>query len=75
MSDNMVIIHDIKPMQAMAHKDELLASGLKLHEDFEWAYIPGFYDNFSYDAAVRSRVEFEFEDPATATFFRLKWGV
>lgn len=69
MSNRIVLMgnaHD-----ALILKNELLASGLSVDHDFTWCYVPLKYDGFAIDEP--SHVVFEFQDPAVASFFRLKW--
>ena len=51
---------------------ELRQSGLIQDRDFVWRYQKG---NFADDNSfVPASVTFEFQDPALATFYQLKWG-
>lgn len=69
-----VVLLDIFPNDAIALKDQLLAAGLDQGTDFVWAYSSAEYDNFSGSAVRDRRTVFRFRDPATATFYQLKWG-
>ena len=69
-----VVILDILPNDAIDLKDQLLAAGLEQGVDFTWAYSSAEYDNFSNNAVRNRRTVFRFQDPATATFYQLKWG-
>ena len=51
---------------------ELRQSGLVQDRDFVWRFQKG---NFADDNTfLPASVTFEFEDPALATFYQLKWG-
>ena len=69
-----VVILDILPNDAIALKDQLLATGLEQGVDFTWAYSSAEYDNFSSSAVRNRRTVFRFRDPAMASFYQLKWG-
>lgn len=58
---------------AMNLKDQLLADGLELNDDFVWYYNPLKYDGFA-SMPEYSYVSFEFRDPVLASFYRLKWA-
>ena len=59
--------------QAMDLKDQLIAHGLILHEDFTWEYQPNLYDVYHDSLHVHPEVRFVFRDPAQETFFRIKF--
>jgi hypothetical protein len=61
----------VDAQQAVALKNNLLADGLILHEDFEWQYCPTVSDGFAIDRP--RQVIFDFKDPVLATFYQLKW--
>jgi len=66
MSLNMVILENLKAHQALARKQELVDSGLKIDVDFIWKYVPSNSLDVSY--AV-----FTFTDPSVCTFYTLLW--
>jgi hypothetical protein len=51
---------------------ELRQSGLVMNQDFEWRYQKSSYGEGN--EHVPASVTFEFEDPALATFYQLKWS-
>ncbi len=59
--------------QAMALKEQVLAHGLILHEDFSWEYIPDPYDGYNDSSHAHPEARFVFRDPAQETFFRMKF--
>ena len=71
MSDNAVIIEHCGVSHALELKNELLADGLVMNQDFVWAWRPSRWDNFT--GSEPSCVVFDFLDPALATFYRLRW--
>lgn len=73
MFDYALTIEQASPDDGIRFSRELQASGLCMNKDFVWRYVPSQYDNFGlYNSAPRA-VVFEFQDPALATFYRLKW--
>jgi hypothetical protein len=60
--------------QAMDLKDQVVAHGLVLHEDFSWEYRPDPYDGYDDSLHAHPEVRFVFRDPALETFFRMKFG-
>lgn len=69
-----VVLQHLNPMRGVELKNQLIADGLVHHQDFEWAYHAAHYDNDGYTAVTPRQVVFEFTDPATATFYQLKWA-
>jgi len=59
------------PLQAIEYKNQLIAAGLEMNRDFCWRWQQNKYDGFSYQE--NSYAEFEFVNPALASFYRLKW--
>jgi hypothetical protein len=59
--------------QAVALKDQILAAGLILHEDFSWEYLPDPYDGYDDSLHAHPEARFIFRDPAQETFFRMKF--
>jgi hypothetical protein len=51
---------------------ELRQSGLVMDQDFVWQYQKSSYGEGN--EFVPASVTFEFEDPALATFYQLKWS-
>ncbi len=68
-----VVFEHMNPMRGVELKNQLIADGLLHHTDFEWAYYAATYDNDGFSAVTPRMVIFEFSDPATATFYQLKW--
>jgi hypothetical protein len=69
---NTVTLHGISVNQALIFKDQLLASGLQIDQDFVWRWSPPHWDPM--DGNQTSWVSFEFRDPAHATFYQLKFS-
>jgi len=59
--------------QALDLKDQILAAGLILHEDFTWEYLPDPYDGYDDSSHAHPEARFTFRDPAQETFFRMKF--
>lgn len=59
--------------QALWFKEQLTQDGLVLNHDYTWSYQPVKYNDWSMAPMEQSCVEFEFVDPALASFYRLKW--
>jgi len=59
--------------QALDLKDQVLAAGLILHEDFSWEYIPNQYDGYDDTSHSHPEARFIFRDPAQETFFRMRF--
>ena len=66
-----VVLMDIGAIEAMGHKYELAADGLKINEDFVWYYKKAEYDGFTMNQPRQA--VFAFRDAAVASFYRLKW--
>ena len=62
-----------KAHQARDLKDQVLAHGLVLHEDFSWEYRPNPYDGYDDSLHAHPEVRFVFRDPAQETFFRMRF--
>ena len=60
-------------MAAIELKNQLLAAGLIIDQDFSWCYTQATYDNDGFNAVTPKQALFEFQDPALATFYQLKW--
>ena len=69
----MIAIAVKNAQQAVELKDQILAHGLVLHEDFTWEYQPDQYDGWDDTTHTQSMARFIFRDPAQETFFRMKF--
>jgi len=69
-----VVIEHISPVQAIELKDQLLAAGLKINQDFSWEYRQATYDNDGFSAVTPKLVRFNFTEAPVATFYKLKWA-
>ena len=59
--------------EALEFKQQVLAAGLVLHEDFTWEYRPDSYDGYDDSSHAHPEVRFIFRDPAQETFFRMRF--
>jgi hypothetical protein len=66
-----IVLYHLDAAQAVALKNNLLADGLILDQDFFWAYCPSRHDGFTTEQP--RHVVFDFVEPAIATFYQLKW--
>jgi hypothetical protein len=66
-------IHSITAQQALLYKEQLTQNGLIVNQDYSWTYSPIKYNDQGMTLMEQSCVEFEFADPALASFYRLKW--
>ena len=72
---NNLIIENITAAEAMAFKYDLDQSGLLNNQDYTWRYRPVKYNNdWSTHPIEQSQVVFEFDSPALASFYRVKWA-
>lgn len=69
----MIIVLVQNAQQAVELKDQVLAAGLILHEDFSWEYRPNPYDGYDDSLHAHPEARFVFRDPAQETFFRMKF--
>ncbi len=69
----MIAIKVKNAQQAVELKDQILAAGLILHEDFTWEYQPDAYDGWDDSTHTQPMARFIFADPAQETFFRMKF--
>jgi hypothetical protein len=69
----MIVILVQNAQQAVELKDQVLAAGLILHEDFSWEYRPDPYDGYDDSLHAHPEARFMFRDPAQETFFRMKF--
>lgn len=68
-----VTILDRKPDEVMSIVRELRSQGLVQGQDFDFAYRPAEYDNFSGDAVHNRHTVFTFYSEKYATLFALKY--
>ena len=59
--------------QALELKQQVVAAGLVINEDFTWEYRPDPYDGYNNSAHAHPEVRFIFRDPAQETFFRMRF--
>ena len=69
-----VVVKD--ELEAIALKEQILATGLEIHKDFTWEYQSNIifsrhYDG--YDDTGQPEVLFTFVDPVQETFFRIQF--
>jgi hypothetical protein len=69
-----VVIMDKQPNEVMDIVRELRAQGLVQGQDFDFAYRPATYDNFSGDAVHNRYTSFNFYSEKYATLFALKYS-
>ena len=69
----MIIVLVQNAQQAVELKDQILAAGLVLHQDFSWEYRPNPYDGYDDSLHAHPEARFIFRDPAQETFFRMKF--
>ena len=61
-----------KVSRALEMVAELRQSGLIMDQDFVWRFEKGDYNDSN--EFMPPSVTFEFQDPALATFYQLKWS-
>lgn len=61
--------------QALEYKEQVIAHGLIMGEDFHWSYVPSQYDGWDDSTHTQPMVCFDFADTKLSTFFQLKWGL
>lgn len=69
-----VKLFDITAARTSEIVADLKKMGLVVHEDFEFAYVPPKWDDFSYEGVDRKHTRFTFRDPKNATMFSLKYS-
>lgn len=69
-----VKVYNIKLPKVLEIVAELKASGLVIHQDFDFAYHPPSWDDFTYDETHRQHVVFKFYAERHATFFAIKYS-
>ena len=67
-----VRVDNIEVFDAIDLKNQLLQAGLIMEQDFEWAWITAEYNNVE-GWTRQKHAEFQFRNPALATFYQLKW--
>ncbi len=73
MAGTTVTLLHVGAPQGIEYKYELIAAGLVLDQDFTWKYNQATYNNDGYTAVTPRSVTFNFQNPALATFYKLKW--
>jgi len=68
-----VRVHNIEVYDAIDLKNRLIQDGLIMDQDFKWAWITAEYNDVE-GWTRQKHAEFEFWDPALATFYQLKWS-
>lgn len=68
-----VKVNDITASETSEIVKYLKSIGLVIHEDFDYAYVPPKWDNFSYEGVERKHTRFTFYDDKHATLFCLKY--
>ena len=68
-----VRVHNIEVYDAIDLKNRLIQDGLVMDQDFKWAWITAEYNDVE-GWTRQKHAEFEFPDPALATFYQLKWA-
>lgn len=69
----MIVVLVQNAQQAVELKDQILAAGLVLHQDFSWEYRPDPYDGWDDSLHAHPEARFIFKDPAQETFFRMRF--
>ena len=69
----MIVVFVKNAQEALELKEQVLAAGLTLHEDFTWEYRPDPYDGYDDSSHAHPEVRFIFRDPAQETFFRMRF--
>jgi hypothetical protein len=69
----MIVVLVQNAQQAVELKDQILAAGLVLHEDFSWEYRPDPYDGYDDSLHAHPQARFTFRSPAQETFFRMRF--
>ena len=68
-----VRVHNIEVYDAIDLKNRLIQDGLIMDRDFKWTWITAEYNDVK-GWTRQKHAEFEFRDPALATFYQLKWS-
>lgn len=68
-----VVIEHINPVEAIELKNQLLAAGLIINQDFVWEYRQATYNNDGFSAVTPKLASFNFTEAPIATFYKLKW--
>jgi len=67
-----VRVHNIEVFDAIDLKNQLIQTGLIMDRDFKWFWITADYNDVE-GWTRQKHAEFEFQNPAVATFYQLKW--
>jgi hypothetical protein len=67
-----VRVDNIEVFDAIDLKNQLIQTGLIMDQDFKWCWITADYNDVE-GWTRQKHAEFEFRDPAVATFYQLKW--
>ena len=60
-------------IEAIEFKNSLIRAGLVIEKDFVWRYYRQHYD-WAGTMEEPGQAVFDFQDPAMATFYQLKWS-
>ena len=66
-------VYNIEVFDAIDQKNRLIQDGLVIDRDFTWAWITADYNDVE-GWTRQKHAEFQFADPAMATFYQLKWA-
>lgn len=69
----MIVVLVQNAQQALELKEQIVAAGLQLNEDFTWEYRPDPYDGWDDSLHAHPEARFIFRDPAQETFFRMRF--
>ncbi len=69
-----VKLFDITATRASEIVNDLKGMGLVLHKDFDFAYVPPKWDDFSYEGVERKHTRFTFYNDKHATMFSLRYS-
>ena len=68
-----VRVSNIEVYDAIDLKNRLIQDGLIMDRDFKWTWITAEYNDVE-GWTRQKHAELEFQDPALATFYQLKWS-
>jgi hypothetical protein len=72
---NRIVLTQLSAYSALQYKQQLSHDGLINDQDYTWRYQPVKYNNeWSTIPIEQSQVVFEFNSPALASFYRVKWA-
>lgn len=69
-----IVLLCLTPDDGIKLKNQLIAAGLKINQDFNWSYNRSSYNFGGAEVVAPRSVTFEFLDAAHATFYQLKWA-